>query len=516
MAITKENFTKLRRQGLSVETIANFERGIVPPRRADTQGNPFNERQFVTPQEQQRATEEGKDTSKTEAGRKFLTNVIGGGALAEGLGKAIAAPRLQRQLSEAEQQASDIDLSLIKRINEKKAQGEDTVRLENARNQLLEDMKETRDVQTDFIESLPSNTEVIGSAMRLGATLVAPTIGSTAVKATALGRGVTGVGSGILRGAGAGAVGGGIEGAMQGVGIGVEQGKDAAGVALSGVTGGLAGAAAGGVVGGVVGGIAGHGATKQDFADEFVLSKPKPKVKEEALRSGNFEDPGVFKAAKITPSGRDKKLADSVRDVVSPKAKLSENLNAIKNKVNKTNNGVVSYVKANKVPFNKNQVRSELRRGKDELELVFASETNAEKTYDKLIDVFVEQLDEGDTAGLLRARQDFDGLPAVKKLLDTDITGENARKEIVLTIRRKANEYIASLLPEGNTFRADLLQEHYMLEALGNAAESNAGIIGKNKIQLLNEKYPLLKWIVGAGILGGGVGAGGTLIGSTD
>ena len=55
-----------------------------------------------------------------------------------------------------------------------------------------------------------------------------------------------------------------------------------------------------------------------------------------------------------------------------------------------------------------------------------------------------------------------------------------------------------------------------MLEALGNIAESNASIIGKNKLQLLAQEYPVLKWWV-AGLAGGaGVGVGGAIIGSTD
>ena len=98
-----------------------------------------------------------------------------------------------------------------------------------------------------------------------------------------------------------------------------------------------------------------------------------------------------------------------------------------------------------------------------------------------------------DTAGLLKARQSFDQLPAVKKLLQTEGLGENARREIVLAVRGSANKYIASLLPKGNAFRADLLQEHHMLEALGNMAEKGASIIGKNKLQILANEYQILK-----------------------
>jgi hypothetical protein len=65
-------------------------------------------------------------------------------------------------------------------------------------------------------------------------------------------------------------------------------------------------------------------------------------------------------------------------------------------------------------------------------------------------------------------------------------------------------------------YRELLRQESHMIEALGNVADKGASIIGKNNIQLLNERYPILKWAVaGFGALGG-VGVGSTIIGSLD
>jgi len=83
-----------------------------------------------------------------------------------------------------------------------------------------------------------------------------------------------------------------------------------------------------------------------------------------------------------------------------------------------------------------------------------------------------------------------------------------------------ANEYIASLLPKGNAYRADLLQQHLMIEALENIAEKNRTMIGKNNLQILAQRYPILKWVIGgtaAGLTGAaGVGVGSAIIGSTD
>jgi hypothetical protein len=85
--------------------------------------------------------------------------------------------------------------------------------------------------------------------------------------------------------------------------------------------------------------------------------------------------------------------------------------------------------------------------------------------------------------------------------------GENTRKEIILQVRKMANEYIASTLPKDNPYRANMLQEHYMLEALGNIAEKSQNIIGKNKLQLLTQKYPAIKWIVGAAATAAAIGS---------
>ena len=59
-----------------------------------------------------------------------------------------------------------------------------------------------------------------------------------------------------------------------------------------------------------------------------------------------------------------------------------------------------------------------------------------------------------------------------------------------------------------------------MIEALENIAEKNRGMIGKNNLQILAQRYPILKWVIGGvatGIAGGaGVGVGSTIINSSD
>src|SRR3990167_309767 len=250
----------------------------------------------------------------------------------------------------------------------------------------------------------------------------------------------------------------------------------------------------------------------EKHALDLVSPKASPEVMERAIREGRVTEPKLLSKAKIMPSQRDKDVAEAVRDVISPKKSVLQNTAAIDKKIRATNQGVKDYVAQNKVPFNNNQLRSQLNSGKEELRLIFASDTTAEKTYNAVVDEFMKHVKSGDTAGLLNARQSVDKIPSIKKLLDSQGLGENVKKEVVLTVRRMANQYIAELLPKGNAFRETLLKESRMIEAIENIAEKNRGMIGKNNLQILAQRYPILKWVIGgtaAGLTGAaGVGVG--------
>lgn len=256
-----------------------------------------------------------------------------------------------------------------------------------------------------------------------------------------------------------------------------------------------------------------------NFALDLVSPKPTEAVKIQALKEGRVSEQGLLNASKILPSKRDIQLADTVKGIVSPKKSATQNLDLIGNKVDEINTGVKAFVKANKSPFNTKQLTSQLNQGKGELNLIFAGDKQAEKTYNAVVKEFVKNVKNKDTYGLLEARQTFDNIPAIKKLLSSQGLGENVKKEIVLTVRGKANEYVASLLPKGNKFREALLNEHKMLEAMQNIAEKNTKEIGVNKLQSLTQKYPILKAIAGGlatGIGLGGIGVGASVIGSSD
>ena len=259
---------------------------------------------------------------------------------------------------------------------------------------------------------------------------------------------------------------------------------------------------------------------KKTHVLDLVSPRTTPEVMEQAVKQGRVTEPRLLRKAKITPSKVDYDLADAVQEFVSPKKTVLQNTDAIDKGIKAINTGVKDYVVQNKVPFNSNQLKSQLNAGKEELKLIFASDTNAERTYNAVVDEFMKHISSGDTAGLLEARKAVDKIPAIKKLLDSRALGENVKKEVVLTVREMANRYIAELLPQGNNFRASLLRESKMIRAIENIAEKNRGMIGKNNLQILAQKYPILKWVIGgtaAGLVGSaGVGVGGAIIGSTD
>jgi len=472
-----------------------------------------------------------KETGVTGDKEKFnqtsekIADFTGGKEISQGLGQALTQRSSSKMIEE--QQATQFDLQgrLIERIKSNKAEGKDTSRLEGALQDLTEDtLQFGEDAEQVLNPNELTNKQVVGDALQLGTSFASGKVaGAVAGKATQ----AVGIGKGIVQGAKTGALTGTALGGVGGVSQGLQDDLSGGEIIKKGVGGAVGGAITGGILGGAVGGVSGgiKGAEVKkaqeldDFLDDLVSPKVTTKVKEQAFLEGRVTEQGLLQGSKITASARDKQLASAVKDVVSVKNSPAQNLNAIKSEVGNLDTGLKAYVKINKVPFNKAQLKSQLNAGKSDLKLIFASDATAEKTYNAIVKEFMRNVDAGDTAGLFKARQSFDKIPAIKKLLDSQGLGENAKREIALAVRGQANSYVASLLPKGNTFRATLLKEHHLLEAMTNlAGKGSQGLdksgLGKSKLVELINEYPILKWVVGSGIGGGFIG--GAIIKSTD
>lgn len=455
-----------------------------------------------------------------------VASFTGGEKIAQGLGQALANSQIAKQQEEALNNAIAQQAQLLKRKKEIQELGGDTSHIDRGLEYNRQNLEEISNGMEGLLNQKNLTTkQVLGDALQLGTTIVGagqiPGIAKTTT-------GATGLVKGAIQGAKTGAITGGAFGVSSGVSSALEEDKSLTDVAKSGLGSGLVGAGTGGILGGVIGGISGgikQGEInklnkEENFALDLVAPKATEKIKQQALKEGRVTEQGLLNASKIKPSKQDIRVAESVKGIVSSKNTPIQNIKAIDDTVRELNTGLKAYVAENKVPFNTTQLRSQLNSGKDELKLIFASDKNAEKTYNAVVDEFVKLVKNKDTAGLFEARQNFDKIPAIKKLLDSQGLAENVKKEVAHTARDKANQYVASLLPKGNKYREVLIRESRMIEAIENITDKFAGNVGKNNLQILANKYPLIKvglGTVGVGLLGAtGVGVGNAIIGSSD
>jgi len=396
------------------------------------------------------ATETVKDV-----GKKAIESVTNSG---KRIATAIAAPKIIEETAKSEEGIQDVAKKVLLQIQKNKKEGKDTKRLEKAYNEFAQH-SQANDLENILPSLNDSNFDTIMDFFGMG--LDVATAGTIAP-------------------------------AKQGIKKGVEM------VAKKGAE------------------IAAKSAEKKaakmvqenyEYALDLTMPQVTKKEGVAAMKEGRVTDPGLFSKASVTPTPRDNLVAESVQDIVSAKNSVRQNVDAINQKMNEINSGVKGMIADRKIPFNRNQLRARLNANKEESRLVFASDATAERVYDAVVDEFMKHVGKKDTLGLFEARQSFDKIPAIKKLLESEGMGENVRRQIVLDVRRAANEYVAEQLPKNNPYRDALMRESRMFEALENIAEKNWDQIGKNKIQSLIKQYPGMQWALGS-LIGGSAALG--------
>lgn len=224
-----------------------------------------------------------------------VADFTGGKEIAQGLGQAIANPKIAKSIEQVQNQQFDIQGQLLARIKENKAIGKDTSKLEDALNTINEEIAKTGQGAENLLnQNELTNKQVVGDALQLGTTIVgagnlsgvgtqakaglnaiksgdnvldavkgAETVFKTGVRGKALPTAIQGVTEniGILKGSGKGFISGAKTGAMFGSATGVSQGlqedKNAEQIAIQGLGGAIGGGILGGVLGGLVGGVSG-------------------------------------------------------------------------------------------------------------------------------------------------------------------------------------------------------------------------------------------------------------------
>ena len=244
--------------------------------------------------------------------------------------------------------------------------------------------------------------------------------------------------------------------------------------------------------------------------------------------SAGYKPQSFFKKAKVKPTAHDNRVAESAAPYLTKDTSpmgIQKNIDNMRAGVARTNAGVREMIANNKVPFNENQLRSRLATAKEDSKLLFAGDTSSEKAYDAIIDEYVKFVNKGnkDTLGLFDSRQSFDSYIRTKlpNAFKKDATGQfldprdNIRVNAFLDVRRAANEYVAELLPPNNPYIKALKDESYVLDAIGRVSSKNKAMFTETRLQSIIEEYPILKYFIG-GTIGGGIVAGGALVGSTD
>lgn len=442
--------------------------------------------------------EEPKKTGVLGFLQRATDTVFGGGKLAEGLGQSLAAPTVQKQLSEAESVMSDTLLAITKQINKRKGEGADTARLEKARTTLMEDMGITRDAQDDFVKSLVTNKEVIGSSLRLATSAALPSIGGgtlsagtgTLVRGGTLSggiagltgaRGAVGLLNGAARGALSGAITGGIGGASIGAGYGLEANKDASGIAKSALVGGVGGAVTGGVIGGAFGAVTGK--MNYNKSQQNILDSVTPNTKDltptqykKLLAQGRITPKTTSNPAQYVLSENEKATAIKFADTVTKDpVQTSINMN---NKIASLDDDVGAFLKKNNGTFNNGELKNHISSFIADIDDITVDEARLTATKQRMVDNFVDGLKKNDQVSLWSARKEFD--QTIEKAFSGSPTLQNKLK---VGFRNAVQDYIANRTPD-TTYKGYMkdmsnlynLRDTVMTKAVKERAQSTIGL----------------------------------------
>lgn len=251
----------------------------------------------------------------------------------------------------------------------------------------------------------------------------------------------------------------------------------------------------------------------EDLATKLTQPTLTTNEKAAAIASRRLKDPGALKVGSLKPTVYDESVANAIRPYIKNQP-VSKNIEAIADQISTKDSQIGQYIAKNKKSFTEAQLREQLNRGAKDLNLIFASEPAAKRTYSAVVNEFIKNLESYDTLGLFRARQDVDSIPAIKKLLENDKLGENMRREIVLAVRGAANDYITSQLGKNNPYSYIMQEQSLMLEAIDRIARNKTNLLDNSKLDLLVKRLPILKYIVGGALGAAGVGVGGAAISS--
>lgn len=351
-------------------------------------------------------------------------------------------------------------------INEGKASGHDTTRLES----LLQKVKEHSVAPTEdtFAQNVPESQKSLGEGLAdvagLGADLLSTGTFGKATKAMTAGKLAKATSSVVD--------------------VGIKAGKE---VAQAGKE--LVGEATKLTV---------QQTAKRDA--KFALDTIRPELtkleKESALASGRGQTKGILRKTTLTPTKQELEIAKTAQPFLKKGAPIVENINNLRQAVSSEAENLKSIISKVDHPYPYKELSAKL--SKIEKPIAIKSDTVLSKQFDlaqkAAMDIAKKQ--KGTISGLLDARKEFDAL-VQKEFPNLYDRANSPMRNAITAMRNGINEFIASQLPKEAKYAESLQKQSRLFEAIDNMSAKSASEVGGNILTRTAKKYPTATKVIG-------------------
>lgn len=349
----------------------------------------------------------------------------GGDTIGKGLGQTLAQGYIQKNLDETMRVDSEQQRRIIEAIRQNRAEGKDTLRLENALNALTGSIVQTGNAAADLYNpNQITGKQIAGDALQLATTVVGagqlPGVAKNVVTQPT-----------ILTGARIGATTGAAYGISSGAAQGLKQDKDFEGIATEALTGGVVGGVTGGILGGVSGGLKGRALQKQTAYLDSITPKVEdltPTEYEQFLRAGKISPKTATEPAKYILSDSEKAIADKYKTLISTKDPVKNSI-SVMDEIANQDGAVKEYLTNNNTKFEKDTLKTYLLGKMQDVTDITIPETQLNKAKNNLVTNFLKRISEPDQLNLWQARKQFDqeiekafsGSPTLQKTMKREL-----------------------------------------------------------------------------------------------
>lgn len=193
-------------------------------------------------------------------------------------------------------------------------------------------------------------------------------------------------------------------------------------------------------------------AAKQKFARELVSPKETAAVKLEQVSRTTEKGKGLFKRDVVQPTKRELAMEEAVADLpLNPKGTFQQNYNIVKEHNIAEAEGLKTSLAMNDFPYSRSELKTALRKTRDELKRNPVLVGDSAKVANKLIEELDRRIEEAPNNGssLLQVRKDFDDwVESQKGSAVFDPAKENAFSSALRPLRQTINDFLEAKAPD--------------------------------------------------------------------